>query len=849
MADRVLNGPGEERGMVVRETFEDGPLDLILVVVNTYGFKSVAVKGFKGTAAGKSSVAEGDILIGLNGDSLVGFFEASKEAELGDFLNVVTSAPHRKLWFFRLDKNAGKYLLPTPGSCEYGEPLHLDKWQPSVTSLYSPSNSVIASPLQASWTINAEGNMTVSQELQALDGGASVVASLPSPSLAPRPDTVGSVNSYLPSTHIEEEEVAHGKRGGILRLPMGHGLLGKFVKVIRAANHFVEVRKPEEGQEADLTFEIHDEHGKVFEIEGSQEEIYGMLSNTVKREIKKKQFSVFMTASAIADLAQLVSKPFDRRHRMGALLPVKKSAPRHKKKHSYKVVKVARGQSVSVMEANVKLAEEHEKHRDEMEEEAQKAKLGYESTSDVDEADIPKETPRFENPWKFSAAQSSVSSPPQVVDVSSGGSGYVAGEDSMTRSDPSVALGTGSTMSMDSSNVVESPAKQLSAETMATPTIQENSPDVNTRNAVNSISRPRSKQRPHVESRPSSRQAPSRPGSRQGTPTARSRVGTPQSGSRPSSTQSNVRPSSRQNVLSPIVAGVDTATSRPGSSLAASRPESRAASVRPGTPAQPSLDSDDQQNATKEEKDDKVIPRKVVRGIAAQGRRGQRPKTSNDVPPMIATPAHGDQQSPMRFTPTNAVREYDSKMIADERDFGNDGHPFDHRILTASATMRLSESELSRLRRVEEIRTQQNVTLVQIIEIERRLEEQRITMLHNALPADRSRLKGVFKQERRQAGENIRLLVKKHQAELKRAMQTMGVAFLSKAIYDPNGDKEFASKFDQAASNQKKTKRRRDPESKRLKKELGGALKVLNEGFKAQQPISSEGAANFPPVR
>ena len=84
-------------------------------------------------------------------------------------------------------------------------------------------------------------------------------------------------------------------------------------------------------------------------------------------------------------------------------------------------------------------------------------------------------------------------------------------------------------------------------------------------------------------------------------------------------------------------------------------------------------------------------------------------------------------------------------------------------------------------------------------------EEQRITMLHNALPADRSRLKGVFKQERRQAGENIRLLVKKHQAELKRAMQTMGVAFLSKAIYDPNGDKEFASKFDQAAPKKKRT--------------------------------------------
>ena len=77
---------------------------------------------------------------------------------------------------------------------------------------------------------------------------------------------------------------------------------------------------------------------------------------------------------------------------------------------------------------------------------------------------------------------------------------------------------------------------------------------------------------------------------------------------------------------------------------------------------------------------------------------------------------------------------------ADDETDGKFGDSFDNRLLTATPTMRLSETELARLK-IEEIRTQQNVTLVQIIEIERRLEEQRITMLTNALPNDRKRLK------------------------------------------------------------------------------------------------------------
>ena len=175
--------------------------------------------------------------------------------------------------------------------------------------------------------------------------------------------------------------------------------------------------------------------------------------------------------------------------------------------------------------------------------------------------------------------------------------------------------------------------------------------------------------------------------------------------------------------------------------------------------------------------------------------------------------------------------QFDKFEEENEVDGGKYGDSYDNRLLTASATMRLSESELARLKRVEEIRTQQNVTLVQIIEIERRLEQQRITMLSNALPGDKQRLKSVFAKERRQAGENIRLLVEKHQKELKSAMHAMGVAFLSRTIHEP-GRGQGAQLGDGGGKPGKKKKKKRkkvDKESKKLRKEIGGALKSLQQ--------------------
>ena len=133
-----------------------------------------------------------------------------------------------------------------------------------------------------------------------------------------------------------------------------------------------------------------------------------------------------------------------------------------------------------------------------------------------------------------------------------------------------------------------------------------------------------------------------------------------------------------------------------------------------------------------------------------------------DEPPAFTLPAVvAKEQEKHDEEESRYVEEHFEKFEEEnEMDGGKYGESYDNRLLTASPTMRLSESELARLKRVEEIRNQQNVTLVQIIEIERRLEEQRITMLANALPGDKQRLKSIFVKERRQAAQNIRLLWK-----------------------------------------------------------------------------------------
>ena len=72
-----------------------------------------------------------------------------------------------------------------------------------------------------------------------------------------------------------------------------------------------------------------------------------------------------------------------------------------------------------------------------------------------------------------------------------------------------------------------------------------------------------------------------------------------------------------------------------------------------------------------------------------------------------------------------------------------------------------------RLQRVDTLRTQQNVTLMQIVEIEKRLEEQRLEMLRTAMPGDVKKLLRAFRHEREGAARNIRKVVAKQRSDLR----------------------------------------------------------------------------------
>ena len=100
--------------------------------------------------------------------------------------------------------------------------------------------------------------------------------------------------------------------------------------------------------------------------------------------------------------------------------------------------------------------------------------------------------------------------------------------------------------------------------------------------------------------------------------------------------------------------------------------------------------------------------------------------------------------------------------------------------MSAMSALQLDDASL-RLQRVDTLRTQQNVTLMQIVEIEKRLEEQRLEMLGNAMPGDRKRLLRAFRHEREAAARNIRKVVAKQRADLRGAMIRYNVEFLGRS--------------------------------------------------------------------
>ncbi len=811
-------------------------------------------------------------------------------------MKVLAGAKYRSICFFRLDKHGG-YVLPTRHTSKYGELLVVEKYvsPENFKTVDNKPSQILDSPQFAN--LSQLSTLSV-EELSRIDSSlGSLFASSPLKKAQSRPSTVGSAKSYLPPLSFTAEEAALGKREGKFKLPEGTGILGRFIKPIRATPHFVQVSK-DAGYEGDIHFVITDENGKDFNISETEENVYNLLSNRVKRDIKKGTCTVNDTASHLADLANLESKPFDRRHRMPVLRSMRKIKPKHKKKHSYNVVTIARGQHPEIIAKNKTIIEEHDNHKEEMELLARKLEEEYESTSDVScEHDHGMHLAEHHEDHQYGLGlegeeENELLPPPmsqrkeldtndEQNDEGEGEPGTNAYEDDehfdaviFDGSDISDFNGNNVTRQEQyemKHDDVEGKQAGILKKTRSSPKLSDSSTNT---------SRPSSRQR--VDSAVNT----SRPNSRQRNANNKPiMVDNSVNTSRPSS-RSNARKSPNTINNAPRTA-VSTMTSRPNSRQSATssalRPTSKQSSrsSRPSTPSvvrfnetvEISSSGDYNGNDVSnyggkppvygknmgEEYYQKVgpSPPKASRRALRRGGHNNRPRTSDDnirlgrdnyvqdqmgnertvkragaLPNVVAPSQQQQQQSSQLVDERDAYIDTQYEKFEEAELDGKFGDSFDNRLLTASPTMRLSETELGRLKRVEEIRTQQNVTLVQIIEIERRLEEQRITMLTNALPNDRKRLKSVFAKERKQAGENIRLLVQKHQKELKSAMHAMGVAFLSSSIHDPNGklDREQIPSLGKGnLINKKKKKKRKkvDRQSKKLKKEIGGALQTL----------------------
>jgi hypothetical protein len=89
-----------------------------------------------------ADIQQGDLLVALNGDSLVGYFRHKDNLKLQSLLHIVGECPtQRALWFFRPSKNKTGALenVRFPIDCAYLSPLLATKWQPppSITELQS----------------------------------------------------------------------------------------------------------------------------------------------------------------------------------------------------------------------------------------------------------------------------------------------------------------------------------------------------------------------------------------------------------------------------------------------------------------------------------------------------------------------------------------------------------------------------------------------------------------------------------------------------------------------------------------------------------------------------------------
>ena len=219
------------------------------------------------------------------------------------------------------------------------EILIVEKYQPIIKS----TSSNPPSPLQI---LNSPQFVNLSQlsslsveELSKLDSSLGSIIESPLKgdgghntnkyATSSRPGTTGSAQSYLPPLEFTKEEASQGQRGGKFKLPEGQGIVGRFIKQVRATPHFVQVKK-DKGFDGEIHFTITDENGKDFDISGTENYLYDYVSNQVKRDINVVNVPSD-NGSHLANLANLASKPFDRRHRMPVIRSMRKVKPKHKK--------------------------------------------------------------------------------------------------------------------------------------------------------------------------------------------------------------------------------------------------------------------------------------------------------------------------------------------------------------------------------------------------------------------------------------------------------------------------------------------------------------------------------------
>ena len=149
-----------------------------------------------------------------------------------------------------------------------------------------------------------------------------------------------------------------------------------------------------------------------------------------------------------------------------------------------------------------------------------------------------------------------------------------------------------------------------------------------------------------------------------------------------------------------------------------------------------------------------------------------------------------------------------------------------------------------RLQQIDDLRTKQNVALLQIIELEKRLEIQRIVTLRHALAPERKGLTKLFDRERLAAQRNIERVVNKQQEDLRALMSRFRVDYLSSPSVSQPAD-DYLARRATTANGMDRRPRTRQGQGLRPPGHGGAAQHRPFTVTGAVPNISSQGSAIF----